>query len=113
MRPVFAFLLLALLCFASTRSENDFEEDSNDDFAEFDDEFDGSFYTEQPVFKSAEASAGGGGAAASNEESREKGPQEPRKPAPKATVESDEEEDGLVEDDDEFEHFQVSRGYVG
>jgi len=101
MRPVFAFLLLALLCFASTKSESDFEEDDSDDFAEFDD---GNFYAE-PAAKNADSFSGGAGS--SRGESREDAPaKEQRKPA--QNVESDE-EDGLVEDDDEFEHFQVNK----
>lgn len=103
MRPVFAFLLLALLCFASTKSESDsdFEEDNND-FAEFDDEFVGGSYYTEPAAKNAEASAGGLGS--TDGDGKEERPEQPRKVA--QSVDSDE-EDGLVEDDDEFEHFQV------
>lgn len=101
MRPVFAFLLLALICFASTKSESDFEEDDSDDFAEFDD---GNFYAE-PAAKNADSFSGGAGS--SHGESRADPPaKEPRKQA--QNQESDE-EDGLVEDDDEFEHFQVNK----
>ncbi|KAH8413500.1 hypothetical protein KR009_011817 [Drosophila setifemur] len=109
MRPVFAFLLLALLCLGSARSEleTDFEEDSND-FAEFDDEFvGGSFYTE-PAAKNADPAAGESGPHGGD--SKDELP-EPRRPA--AAKADNDDEDGLVEDDDEFEHFQDEEEFEG
>lgn len=104
MRPVFAFLLLALLCACQMNSANvntNGEDETDNDFAEFDDDFvDASYDTE--TAENADSSRGAG---------RESYIE--RQEVPKKSVSNDDEEDGLVENDDEFEHFQDEEEFEG
>ncbi|BFF96127.1 coiled-coil domain-containing protein 47 [Drosophila madeirensis] len=107
MRPVFAFLLLALIC--ACQAQSDFEEGDNDnDFAEFDDEFVGSNYYTEPAAKNAESNSAGEGAGGDSGSRQEQVP--PRK---QPQVVDDDDDDGLVEEDDEFEHFQDEEEFEG
>jgi len=106
MRPVFAFLLLGLLCACQLNNANvnpDSEDDIDNDFAEFDDDFVESSY-DTVTAENVDSSKGNGGAGAS----KEKGD------LTKRTVDSDnDDDDGLVENDDEFEHFQDEEEFEG
>lgn len=110
MRPVLAFLLLSLLCVCQLNNANldpEAEDDVDNDFAEFDDDFvESSYDTETAENADSSKVVGGGGGAGASKEKLEA-------PKVRAAVESDEEEDGLVENDDEFEHFQDEEEFEG
>ncbi|XP_034669583.1 keratin, type II cytoskeletal 3 isoform X2 [Drosophila subobscura] len=92
MRPVFAFLLLALIC--ACQAQSDFEEGDNDnDFAEFDDEFVGSNYYTEPAAKNAESNSAGEGAGGDSGSREEQVP--PRK---QPQVVDDDDDDDDMED---------------
>lgn len=109
MRPVLAFLLLSLLCVCQLNHANldpEAEDDIDNDFAEFDDDFvESSYDTETAENADSSKVVNGAGAGASKEKFDV--------PKIRAAVESDEEEDGLVENDDEFEHFQDEEEFEG
>ncbi|ALC38839.1 CG17593 [Drosophila busckii] len=96
MRPMFALLLLALLCatVANVNSNGQDEDDADNDFAEFDEDFAEAHYDTMT--------------AENADSSKEK--VETQKPR---VVESDEDDDGLVENEDEFEHFQDEEEFEG
>ncbi|KAM8716261.1 hypothetical protein ACLKA7_003185 [Drosophila subpalustris] len=105
MRPVFALLLVGLLCACQLNNANvnsESEDDIDNDFAEFDDDFVESSY-DTATAENADSSKGSGGAGVSKE----------KLDAPKRTVNDDDDDDGLVENDDEFEHFQDEEEFEG
>lgn len=110
MRPVLAFLLLSLLCVCQLNHANldpEAEDDIDNDFAEFDDDFvESSYDTETAENADSSKVVGGGAGAGASKEKLEA-------PKVRPAVESDEEEDGLVENDDEFEHFQDEEEFEG
>ncbi|KAH8378382.1 hypothetical protein KR093_011106 [Drosophila rubida] len=107
MRPVFAFLLLGLLCACQLNNANvnpESEDDIDNDFAEFDDDFVEASYDNSATAENADSSKGLGGSVVSKE----------KVDAPvKRTVDNDDDDDGLVENDDEFEHFQDEEEFEG
>ncbi|XP_068151027.1 PAT complex subunit CCDC47 [Drosophila tropicalis] len=112
MRPLFAFLLLALLCACQVRTQ-EFDDASDNDFAEFEDDDDfveASFETsptaENAETITAEGRGGAGGGLGAGEAKL--------KPPSGSRVEQNKDEDVLVEDeDDEFEHFQDEEEFEG
>ncbi|XP_030383931.1 coiled-coil domain-containing protein 47 [Scaptodrosophila lebanonensis] len=108
MRPIFTFFLLAIFCLAgqlsgASAADVDFQS-TDDDFADFfDDEFVDATFDTMPSSEDAEARAATPGGA--NVEKAE--------PSRKAVLQDSDEEDGVVEDDDEFEHFQDEEEFEG